>query len=108
MDASSSLHASGLMQALFQDHAVLQRDRPIEVWGHAAGGETVTVSLADSSVSAHADASGQWRAVLPARGAGGPYVLTARGSSGAQQSANDVLVGDVFLCSGQSNMELPV
>ena len=46
--------------------------------------------------------------MLPARSAGGPYVLTARGNSGAQQSASDVLVGDVFLCSGQSNMELPV
>jgi sialate O-acetylesterase len=96
------------MQALFQDHAVLQRDRPIEVWGHAASGEIVTVSLADAAVTARADVSGQWKAVLPARSAGGPYVLTARDSSGAQQSANDVLVGDVFLCSGQSNMELPV
>ena len=100
--------AAALMHALFQDHAVLQRDRPIGVWGHAAGGEVITVSLADSSVTAHADASWQWSAVLPARSAGGPYVLTARGSSGAQQSASDVLVGDVFLCSGQSNMELPV
>lgn len=100
--------AAALMHALFQDHAVLQRDRPIEVWGRAAGGEVITVSLADSSVTARADASGQWSAVLPARSAGGPYILTAHGSSGAQQSASDVLVGDVFLCSGQSNMQLPV
>jgi sialate O-acetylesterase len=108
LGAGGQAQAAALLHALFQDHVVLQRDRPIEVWGHAVGDEVVTVSLADSSVTAHADASGEWSAVLPARSAGGPYVLTARGSSGAQQSTRDVLVGDVFLCSGQSNMELPV
>jgi sialate O-acetylesterase len=108
LGAAGQAPAQALLDALFQDHAVLQRDRPIEVWGYAAGGETVTVSLADSSATAHADATGHWSAVLPARDAGGPYILTARGSSGARQAANDVLVGDVFLCSGQSNMELPV
>ena len=100
------------MYGLFQDHAVLQRDKPIEVWGHAGAGETVTVSLAAASATAssvaHADAAGQWTVTLPAQSAGGPFVLTARGSTGSEQSAHDVLVGDVFLCSGQSNMELPV
>lgn len=99
---------AALMHGLFQDHTVLQRDRPIEVWGRAASGENVTVSLATTTASALADASGRWSVVLPAMGAGGPFVLTAQGSSGARQSARDVLVGDVFLCSGQSNMELPV
>jgi sialate O-acetylesterase len=96
------------MNALFQDHAVLQRDRPIEVWGQAAAGETITVSLDNASGSAQANAAGQWSVTLPARGPGGPFVLKARGSSGNEQAAQDVLVGDVFLCSGQSNMELPV
>jgi sialate O-acetylesterase len=96
------------MHGIFQDHAVLQRDRPIEVWGHAAAGEEITVSLATARVSARADSSGRWSAMLPAISAGGPYVLTAQGSSGVPQSVHDVLVGDVFLCSGQSNMELPV
>ena len=102
--AGASLSFGGI----FQDHAVLQRDRPIEVWGRATGGEEVTVSLAASTVSTRADASGQWSVTLPAANAGGPFLLTAQGSSGTRQSASDVLVGDVFLCSGQSNMELPV
>lgn len=99
---------SPLLHALFQNHAVLQRDRPIAVWGHAAAGDRVTVSLAGATVRATADAQGRWNAVLPPLSAGGPYVLVAQSSSGTRRSANDVLVGDVFLCSGQSNMELQV
>lgn len=106
--AAASLTGSNLMAALFQEHAVLQRDEPITVWGHAAAGEGVTVSLAAASVHARADASGRWSAVLPAMGAGGPFVLSAHSDSGLQQSAGDILVGDVFLCSGQSNMEMSV
>jgi sialate O-acetylesterase len=97
-----------LLYPLFQDHAVLQRDRPISVWGQAAAGEAVSVSLASSSARARTDASGRWSALLPPISAGGPFVLTAQGSSGAHQSVHDVLIGDVFLCSGQSNMELDV
>ena len=110
MVVSVTAHAQPLtlMSGLFQDRAVLQRDRPIEVWGHAAGGETVTVALDTVSASAQAAADGQWSVTLPARGAGGPFILEAHGSSGSEQSAHDVLIGDVFLCSGQSNMELPV
>lgn len=100
--------SSSLLHSIFQDHGVLQRDRPITVWGRAASGEVVTVSLGGQSARATADAAGRWSAVLPAMSAGGPLVLTAQGSSGARQSAGDILVGDVFLCSGQSNMELNV
>jgi sialate O-acetylesterase len=96
-----------LMNGMFVDHAVLQRDRPINVWGHAAAGEEVSVSLAGASARAQADAKGVWSLTLPAMAAGGPFTLTAR--SGARvQSANDVLLGDVWLCSGQSNMEWAV
>jgi sialate O-acetylesterase len=97
-----------LLHELFQDHAILQRDRPIEVWGHAAPNEAITVSLATSSVRAQANAAGRWNATLPPMPTGGPFVLSAQGSTGAHQSAGDILIGDVFLCSGQSNMELPV
>lgn len=97
-----------LLNTLFQDHAVLQRDQPITVWGHAASGAGVTVSLGAASVHARADASGRWTAIVPPMGAGGPFILAAQTDSGARQTANDVLVGDVFLCSGQSNMEMPV
>src|SRR6478735_385449 len=104
-------HARGaeapLMSGLFVDHAVLQRDRPINVYGRAGSGEEVTVSLASASAKAKADAQGAWSLTLPAMTAGGPFTLTARAAS-KTQTANDVLVGDVWLCSGQSNMEWPV
>jgi sialate O-acetylesterase len=89
---------------------VLQRGRPITVWGWAAPGETVTVSLGTTSASATAtaDPSGRWTAALPPLPAGGPYELTARAGGGVAQTAHDVLLGDVFLCSGQSNMVIEV
>lgn len=96
-----------LLAAVFSDHAVLQRGRPIPVWGRAAPGETVQVSLGDATVSAMADGDGRWRAELPAQPAGGPVALTARAGGGAE-TASDILIGDVWLCSGQSNMELQV
>jgi len=94
---------------IFGDHAVLQRDRPIAVWGNAAPGETVTVRLGDRSVTAVAAKDGKWRATLPAMPAGGPYTLSVSGAAGAPtQQLSDVLVGDVFLCGGQSNMEFQI
>jgi sialate O-acetylesterase len=97
-----------LLHEIFQDHAVLQRDRPISVWGDAKAGDTITVTFNGSQVSAQADQAGHWRAQLAATAAGGPYELAARSSSGTEQTVADVLVGDVFLCSGQSNMEFHV
>ena len=96
-----------LLHALFQDHAVLQRDQPIRVWGVAAPGEAVTVELAGKRAGARAGSDGRWQAQLPAMKAGGPYTLAAR-TAAARQSVADVMVGDVWLCSGQSNMELQV
>ncbi|HEY0661493.1 MAG TPA: sialate O-acetylesterase [Lysobacter sp.] len=97
-----------LLHVLFQDHAVLQRDQPIRVWGQAQPGESVKIEFAGRRANAKVDASGHWEARLPALGAGGPYTLIASSARGAKQTANDVLMGDVWLCSGQSNMELPV
>jgi sialate O-acetylesterase len=97
-----------LLHELFKDHAVLQRERPIEVWGESVAGERVTLTLGEKTTEASADSSGHWRTALPAMAAGGPYVLTVRAQSGASQSIADILVGDVYLCSGQSNMELAV
>ena len=97
-----------LLGEMFQDHAVLQRDHPIAVWGNAAPGEELTITLNGAGAHAVADARGHWGARLTSMPAGGPYELTVRARSGAEQSIGDVLVGDVWLCSGQSNMELPV
>jgi len=97
-----------LLHEVFKDHAVLQRGRPIPVWGDSVAGDRITLSIGGKTVETHADAAGHWRAAIPAMSAGGPYVLSARAQSGASQAIVDILIGDVFLCSGQSNMELPV
>jgi sialate O-acetylesterase len=106
--ASSAWAGEALLHPMFQDHAVLQRGQPIPVYGQAAPGGIVTVTLGSAAAQATADAEGHWRAILPAMGAGGPYDLSARTGDGAGDVAHDVLVGDVFLCGGQSNMQLPV
>jgi sialate O-acetylesterase len=97
-----------LLHPLFTEHMVVQRQRPIHVWGSAAPGDQVTVTLGGASVVARAGDDGRWKEQLPAMAAGGPFALEARGSRGASQTVGDVRVGDVWLCSGQSNMALPV
>lgn len=96
-----------MLAPLFLDHAVLQRDAPIKVWGTQAPGTMVTVHLAGASTTAKTDEAGQWRAQLPPMPAGGPHALTVRTATEVE-TAEDILIGDVFLCSGQSNMELQV
>jgi sialate O-acetylesterase len=96
-----------LLAKTFADHGVLQRDRPIAVWGTAKAGEEVTVTLGSATQRARADATGRWSMTLPAMPAGGPYSLSAHSPTRAQD-IGDLLVGDVWLCSGQSNMEWTV
>lgn len=94
------------LNALFADHAVLQRDRALPVWGIASPGEKVRVELAGKSAEATADADGRWRAELPALPAGGPFTLVVSGTNRIERT--DVYVGEVWLASGQSNMEFTV
>ena len=95
-----------LLARIFGDHAVLQRDRPITLWGRVVPGSVVTVALGTSHVEGKADAAGRWQAVLPAMPAGGPYTLSVTAGAASQQ-VTDILIGDVYLCGGQSNMEFP-
>jgi sialate O-acetylesterase len=92
-----------LLGPLFTDHAVLQRDRPLSLWGEAAPGAEVVVNLGSARGAARADVQGRWRLSLPAQPAGGPHVLVAR-SGAREQTVRDVRIGDVWLCAGQSNM----
>jgi sialate O-acetylesterase len=95
-----------LLARIFNDHAVLQRGRPIVLWGKAAAGAAVTATLDGHTATGRADRAGRWQATLPAMAAGGPYTLSVTSGTAAQQ-VGDVLVGDVYLCGGQSNMEFP-
>lgn len=97
-----------LLDGLFQDHAVFQRGRPIPVWGRAEPGEEIMLRLAGATATVRADEAGRWSVELPAMPAGGPFQLTVTSSGGARQTIADLLVGDVWLCSGQSNMEMGV
>jgi sialate O-acetylesterase len=105
--AASFAHATVRLPALVGSHMVLQRERPVPVWGWAAPGERVSVTFRGKTYAASApDASGRWQATLPAAPAGGPYELTVKGQNTIVLT--DVLVGDVWLASGQSNMQMPV
>ncbi len=104
----STASAAVRLPAVFSDHMIVQRDQAVPVWGWAEPGKEVTVSLAGQSASAKAGADGRFKATLPKLAAGGPHVLTVAEAGGASVTLKDVLVGEVWLCSGQSNMEWPV
>ncbi|MEO7515081.1 MAG: sialate O-acetylesterase [Verrucomicrobiota bacterium] len=90
------------LPALFSDHMVLQRGKTVPVWGWADDGETVTVTFRNQKVSTQAK-DGKWRVNLSSLKAGGPDVLKVTGKNSI--ALTNVLVGEVWLCSGQSNME---
>jgi len=94
------------LPALFSDHMVLQADRADAVWGWASPGEKVSVSLAGQTKTATAGADGKWQLRLDPLPAGGPHVMKVQGTNAI--SVQDVLVGEVWLGSGQSNMAMKV
>ncbi|MGV3757308.1 MAG: sialate O-acetylesterase [Verrucomicrobiota bacterium] len=106
--ASLSAHADARLASIFGDNMVLQRDQKLPVWGWASPGEAVSVQLdSQSAVSTTADAAGKWRVELPAQKADGKArTLTVKAKN--TLTLKDVLVGEVWLCSGQSNMEWTV
>ena len=92
--------------AIFGSHMVLQRDQKDRVWGWADPGEGVTVKLAGQEKSAKAGPDGSWQVVLDPIAAGGPHTLTIQGKNTIK--LDDVLVGEVWICSGQSNMQMEI
>ena len=94
--------------SIFGEHMVLQRDRPIPVWGTAKPGEIVTVSLSTGTHAAGTtDDSGRWKVMLPAMPSGGPFIMKIENHDGAVV-LRDVMIGEVWLFSGQSNMTFPL
>lgn len=95
------------LPGLFSDHMVLQRGRKLPIWGRAAPQQKVTVAVAGSTAATRSDRAGAWRVQLPPLPAGGPHELTVRAGEHTLV-VRDVLVGEVWLCGGQSNMVLPL
>lgn len=91
------------LPALISDHMLVQRDAPIKIWGDADPGEEVSVTLGAARAAVKADALGRWTAVLPPIAAGGPFELTVN-----TVVIKDVLAGEVWIASGQSNMGMTV
>lgn len=102
---STLLHAQIKLPAIISDHMILQQNAKVALWGWASPGEVVTVtnSWNKKAVKATADASGKWLTYIYTTKAGGPFTLTFTGNNTI--TVNDVLLGEVWLASGQSNME---
>ncbi len=97
------------LPAVIGDHMVLQQDKPVSIWGWAEPGEKVLVGLAGHEVNARAGADGRWSVTFPPlQAGGGPMELVVRGDRSPEIVIRDILVGEVWVCSGQSNMEWPL
>ncbi len=103
---AAGLQAEVRIPKLLSSHMVVQRDRPIHLWGWADVNERVTATLNGASQSATSDRLGQWSLYLPPQPAGGPFEIKISGTN--QIVLSDVLSGDVWFASGQSNMEMPL
>lgn len=100
--AKANIHLS----ALFQSNMVLQRDKPCSIWGTAAKGEKISLLFNNNIYKTSAGKDGKWKITLPAQPAGGPYQISISGNNTI--ALNNVLFGDVWVCSGQSNMQFAV
>ena len=106
LSALSTALADVHLSPLFSDGAVLQRGRQIPIWGIADPGESVTVRMNGKEAAGKADSSGRWSIQFPAQDAGGPFDLTVQGKNTIV--LRDVVVGEVWVASGQSNMQFPL
>jgi sialate O-acetylesterase len=95
------------LPAVIGDNMVLQRGQSVPIWGWADKGEQITVAIAGQSVTAKADATGRWQVNLAKLEAGGPHDMTIHAASG-DLALKNILVGEVWVCSGQSNMEMGI
>lgn len=100
--AAMSAHADVSLSAPFGEHMVLQRGMPAPIWGRAAAGESLSIAFRGKTVAAVAAADGTWKTVLETSEAGGPFELAIKGNNAI--TLKDVMVGEVWLAGGQSNM----
>lgn len=103
---NSTLEAKVTLPAILSSHMVLQRSQPIHLWGWATPDENVTVEFNLIHQTATANPLGKWDVFLPPQAAGGPYTISIKGENNVQ--LEDVMIGDVWFASGQSNMEMPL
>ena len=104
---SSLLRAELRLPHVLSNHMVVQREQPIHIWGWASPGAQIAVTLGREHVTATTDDLHHWSVYLPPMTAGGPYAIAIEGDGG-RMVLEDVLVGDVWIASGQSNMEMPL
>ncbi|MDE0766785.1 MAG: sialate O-acetylesterase [Opitutaceae bacterium] len=104
--ALSKVHADVSTPSIFGDHMVLQRNHANPVWGWANPGEKVVITIAGQSHATKADSNGDWKIALEPLPAGGPHSMVIKGENSLSYA--DILVGEVWICSGQSNMQWPV
>ncbi|MFN3850121.1 MAG: sialate O-acetylesterase [Spirosomataceae bacterium] len=91
---------------LISDGVVLQRDKPVKIWGWASPKEKINLNIGNKNYTSTTNSEGKWEIMLPAQPAGGPYEFKLKGKN--EVIVKDVLFGDVWLCSGQSNMTIPM
>jgi sialate O-acetylesterase len=101
------LFAQLKLPKVFADNMVLQRDKPIKIWGWAKKGEAVSVSFNQQTAKAMPDSQGNWQLTLNSMTHGGPFEMIINQES-EKMVLHNILIGDVWICSGQSNMEMPI
>jgi sialate O-acetylesterase len=106
--AATTMQAEVRLPHVLSDHAVLQRDAPIHIWGWSGPEERVSVEFHSQKRAVTANEYGEWGLWLAPESAGGPFTMSVKGETGAAIVYSDLLVGDVWFASGQSNMEIPL
>jgi sialate O-acetylesterase len=104
--STTRLFSNITLPKIFGDNMVLQRNRPIPVWGWASANEKITIQFNHQIKTVTADVNGNWKTNLNKELAGGPYQLVVKGNNTV--TFQNVLIGEVWICSGQSNMEMPI
>lgn len=102
--ATTQVQATIKLPKIFTSNMVLQRDKAVKIWGWAGKGERIIISFNGQTVKASTDKSGKWTATLTAMAFGGPFDMIISGKK-EKVTLNNILIGDVWICSGQSNME---